>query len=56
MFQSGLQTEAVPSDHVIRACPQQLGDAGVQLVPVALHEPVRIVLDGVIVVVDRELL
>lgn len=46
----------LPSDHVIRAGPKQLGDAGVQFIPVAFHEPVCVVLDGVIVVMDCELL
>lgn len=44
------------SNHVVRACTQQLGDASVKLIPVALHEPVGIVLNGVVVVMNRELL
>lgn len=43
-------------NHVVRACSQQLGNAGVQLIPVALHEPVCVILDRVVVVMDRELL
>lgn len=45
-----------PSDHVVRACAEQLCDTGVQLIPVAFHEPVRVILDSVVVVVDGEVL
>lgn len=48
--------KSTPSDHVVRACAEQLCDTGVQLIPVAFHEPVRVILDGVVVVVDGEVL
>lgn len=47
---------STPSDHVVRACAEQLCDTGVQFIPVAFHEPVCVILDSVIVVVDGEVL
>lgn len=44
------------ADHIVRACPKQLGDASVQLIPVPLHKPVRVVLDCVVVVAHGEVL
>lgn len=43
------------SNHVVRARSQQLGNAGVQFIPIALHEPLGIVLDSVVVMVHSEL-
>lgn len=44
------------SDHIVGACPKQLGDARVQLIPVPLHKPIRVVFDCVVVVVHGKVL